>query len=76
MTQVVTEISNEQAQKLMDSIINQCEKLGLEPTQILDGIARSLLGATIAFGTKELTVDIEKQGLVQVKVFEENKKLD
>ncbi|WP_413694460.1 hypothetical protein [Psychromonas sp. KJ10-2] len=40
--------------------------MNLEPTQILDGISRSLLGATMAFGTKDLSVEIENAGTVNV----------
>ena len=72
MTAEVTEISNEQAQKLMDAIINQCEEMKLEPTQILDGISRSLLGALMAFGTKDLNVEIENVGSVIVTVLDKD----
>ena len=72
MTAEVTEISNEQAQELMDAIINQCEEMKLEPTQILDGISRSLLGALMAFGTKDLNVEIENVGSVTVTVLDED----
>jgi hypothetical protein len=72
MTAEVTEISNEQAQELMDAIINQCEEMKLEPTQILDGISRSLLGALMAFGTKDLNVEIENVGSVKVTVLDED----
>ena len=72
MAEAVTEISEEQTQELIEAIINQCNHLGLETTQILYAIARSLLGATLVLGTKELTVEIENQGSVKVSVFEEN----
>lgn len=72
MTAEVTEISDEQAQELMDAIINQCEEMKLEPTQILDGISRSLLGALMAFGTKDLNVEIENVGSVTVTVLDED----
>lgn len=68
---VTTEISNEQAQELMDAINNQCEEMKLKPTQILDGISRSLLGALMAFGTKDLNVDIENIGTVQVSIVDD-----
>lgn len=55
------EISDEQAQELMD-----VKKMELEPKQILDGIARTLLSATIAFETKSLTVNIDNVGSVEV----------
>jgi hypothetical protein len=67
-----TEISNVQAQQLMDAIITQCEEMNLEPTQILDGISRSLLGALMAFGCKDLNVNIENIGTVQVSINDEN----
>jgi len=71
MSDTATEISNEQSQELLDTIINQCEEMKLEPTQILDGISRSLLGALMAFGTKDLNVNIENVGTVQVSIFDE-----
>jgi len=46
------------------------DELDLSPEQILDGIARSLLGASVAFGTKDLKVDIENVGTVQVSVID------
>jgi len=52
----------------MDVISSKCEELNLNPEQILDGIARSLLGASVAFGTKDLKMDIENVGTVQVSV--------
>jgi len=61
-------ISDIQSQELMDVISNKCDELDLSPEQILDGIARSLLGASVAFGTKDLKVDIENVGTVQVSV--------
>jgi hypothetical protein len=61
-------ISDVQSQELMDVISSKCEELDLNPEQILDGIARSLLGASVAFGTKDLKVDIENVGTVQVSV--------
>jgi hypothetical protein len=70
MADVATQISNEQAQKLMDAIINQCEEMKLEPTQVLDGISRSLLGTLMAFGTKDLNVDIENIGTVQASIID------
>lgn len=72
MADEAKKLSDEQSQELMDAIINQCEGMGLEPTQILDGIARSLLGAVMAFGTKDLSVDIENAGTVHVSVFDED----
>ncbi len=44
--------------------------MGLESTQILDGIARSLLGVVMAFGAKDLTVVIENAGRVEVPVLD------
>ena len=69
MTQT-SSISDVQSQELMDVISNKCDDLGLSPEQILDGIARSLLGASVAFGTKDLNVDIENVGTVQVSVID------
>lgn len=61
-------ISDVQSQELMDVISSKCDELDLSPEQVLDGIARSLLGASVAFGTKDLKVAIENIGMVQVSV--------
>ena len=61
-------ISDVQSQEFMDVISSKCDELDLSPEQVLDGIARSLLGASVAFGTKDLKVAIENIGMVQVSV--------
>ena len=60
-------ISEEQAQQLLDGIVQICEDLSLESTQILDGLSRSLLSAAHAFGTKDLNVKIDNIGEVTLK---------
>lgn len=60
------QISDEQAQELMDTIAEKCDELALEPQQILDGIARALLGATAAFGTRQLSLSIAGVGQCDV----------
>jgi len=62
------QITDEQCQQLMDGIVNLCEEMALEPQQILDGIARSLLGATAALGTSKLSVSIENFGSCEVVI--------
>ncbi|WP_100916000.1 hypothetical protein [Pseudoalteromonas spongiae] len=66
MSENAVEISEVQSQQLLDGIVEVCDELGLEPTQILDGLSRSLLSAANAFGTKELTVSIEGVGEVKM----------
>ncbi|KPV98310.1 hypothetical protein AN214_00071 [Pseudoalteromonas sp. P1-9] len=61
-------ITDEQAQQLLDGIVQICEQLDLESTQILDGLSRSLLSAAQAFGTKDLNVQIDNVGKVTVKL--------
>lgn len=68
MTDMTDSISDQQAQELMDAIADKCEQMELSATQILDGIARSLLAANIAFESKQLAVDIEGIGKVNVEV--------
>lgn len=69
MSENVAKISEVQSQKLLDGIVDVCEELELEPTQILDGLSRSLLSAANAFGTKELNVNIESVGEVKMTLF-------
>lgn len=69
MSENVAKISEVQSQKLLDGIVEVCEELELEPTQILDGLSRSLLSAANAFGTKELNVNIEGVGEVKMTLF-------
>jgi len=61
-------ITDEQCQELMDGIANICDQMELEPEQILDGIARSLLGATAALGTNKLSVSVENFGTCDVVI--------
>lgn len=61
-----SQISDEQAQELMDTIADKCDELALEPEQILDGIARALLGASAAFGTKNVSLTIAGVGTCEV----------
>ena len=60
------QISDQQAQELMDVISAKCDEMELEPKQILDGIAKTLLAATVALEVKELSVNIENVGTVEV----------
>lgn len=62
------QISDEQCQELMDGIANLCGEMELEPEQILDGIARSLLGACSALGTANLTVSVDGFGKCEVAI--------
>jgi len=61
-------ITDEQCQELMDGIADICDQMELEPEQILDGIARSLLGATAALGTNKLSVAVENFGTCDVVI--------
>ncbi len=63
-----TEITEQQAQALMDVISAKCDELDLEPEQVLDGISRTLLAAAQAFGTKELSVKIAGTGSCEVRL--------
>lgn len=72
MSDKSTGISNEQSQILMDEIVLKCEEMQLEPEQILDAISRALLGALIAFGAKDLNVEIESVGSVNATILGES----
>jgi hypothetical protein len=69
----VPEISEEQLQELTDLIADKCEAMELEPEQILDGIARSLIAAATTFGTQSFQVDVECHGSCMIKLIEEAK---
>ncbi len=58
----MSEISEDQLQELTNAIADKCEAMELEPEQILDGIARSLIAAVTTFGTQSLRVDIDHHG--------------
>ena len=62
------DLSDEQAQLLMDRIVAICEEMALEPEQILDGLARVLMSATNAFEKLDVTVKIEGFGECNVKL--------
>lgn len=64
------QITDQQCQELMDGIANLCSEMELEPEQILDGIARSLLGACSALGTTNLTVSVDDFGKCEVSIAE------
>ena len=59
-------ISDKQLQELTDIIADQCEEMGLEPEQILDGIARSLIAAAVTFGTRDFKINVEDHGTCAV----------
>lgn len=64
------QLTDEQSQELMDSIATICGEMELEPEQILDGIARSLMGACSALGTANLTVTVDGFGQCEVSLLE------
>ena len=63
-------ISDEQVQELTNTIADKCEEMGLEPEQIVDGIARSLIAAAHTFDFSELNVGIDNVGQCDVKLKE------
>ena len=67
MTNEVNTITDEQIQELSDAIADKCEAMNLEPTQILDGLSRTLLSAAMVFDTRDFSISIEKVGTVEVK---------
>ncbi|RXJ73931.1 hypothetical protein CS022_06520 [Veronia nyctiphanis] len=61
-------IPEEQAQELSDCIAEKCVEMGLEPDQILDGLARVLLGATNDLGVEGFELNIEDFGRCSVEL--------
>mgnify|MGYP007079438259 CR=1 FL=1 len=60
------EITEQQAQTLLNAISDTCTDLALEPEQIIDGIARSLLAVATTFEYQDLKVSIENIGEVKI----------
>ncbi|MFD2178409.1 hypothetical protein [Veronia pacifica] len=61
-------IPEEQAQELSDFIAKKCIEMELEPEQILDGLARVLLGVTNDLGAGGFDLDIEGFGKCSVEL--------
>ena len=59
-------ITNEQVQELTNYIADKCQEMALEPEQIVDGIARSLIAAANTFDFADLTVGIDNIGQCSV----------
>lgn len=67
----MSEINEDQLQQLTDCIAEKCESMELQPEQILDGVARSLIAAATAFGTKSFQLEIESHGTCTVNLLED-----
>ena len=65
-------ISEEKAQELSSFIAEKCIEMDLEPEEILDGLARVLLGATHDLAVGEFKLEIEKFGHCHVSLEELN----
>jgi hypothetical protein len=65
---VSDQLTDDQAQQLLDAIIAQCENMDLDAQQILDGLGRSIMSAADAFGKTDVTVSIENFGQCRVKL--------
>lgn len=61
-------ITNEQVQELTNHIADKCQDMGLEPEQIVDGIARALIAAANTFDFADLNVGIDNVGACTVKL--------
>jgi len=59
-------LTDEQSQQLMDAIIEKCEALELGPEEIIDGLGRALLSATIAFEKDSAAITVEGVGYCDV----------
>lgn len=65
---MTADLSDEQAQLLMDRIVAICEEMELGPEQILDGLGRVLISATDAFEKSDVSVKIDGFGECNVKL--------
>ena len=51
-------------------IADKCEEMGLEPEQIVDGIARALISASHTFDFADIEIGIDDVGSCTVKLAE------
>jgi len=63
-------ISEEDAQELSSTIAEKCLELDLKPEQILDGLARVLLGATNDLNVEGFELNIDGFGRCTVELEE------
>lgn len=61
-------ITDEQVQELTNHIADKCETMGLEPEQIVDGIARALIAAANTFDYTDLNIVIDNVGTCKVEL--------
>ncbi|WP_210560147.1 hypothetical protein [Psychrosphaera aestuarii] len=61
-------ITDKQVQELTNHIADKCEAMGLEPEQIVDGIARALIAAADTFDFADLNVGIDNIGTCKVEL--------
>lgn len=55
-------LTDEQSQELMDAIIEKCETMDLSPEEIIDGLGRALMSATMAFEKQSASITVEGVG--------------
>ena len=67
---MINRISEKDAQELSSLIAEKCLELNLEPEQILDGLARVLLGATNDLNVEGFDLNIEGFGRCTVNLEE------
>jgi len=59
-------LTDEQSQELMDAIIEKCETMELSPEEIIDGLGRALMSATMAFEKQSASITVEGVGYCDV----------
>jgi cyanate lyase len=59
-------LTDEQSQELMDAIIEKCETMALSPEEIIDGLGRALMSATMAFEKQSASITVEGVGYCDV----------
>lgn len=59
-------LTDEQSQELMDTIIEKCESMELSPEEIIDGLGRALMSATMAFEKQSASITVEGVGYCDV----------
>ena len=62
----MTELNENRLQEFSDQVADICEKMDMEPDQMLDAIGSTFIGAVLSFGKTDYLVDIP--GVASAKV--------
>jgi len=63
----VTELDENRLQEFSDQVADICEKMDLEPEQMLDAIGSTFIGAVLSFGKTDYLVEIPGVASAQVE---------